>query len=170
MIPPSTAPDDAALGVGWEAFTDFAFIGQMLLILLVTLVLAGLLAYHPATRRSSSGSLDALDAPRTFLVYALVGAIITIIVKTMPSMALVVFGIGGLLRFRTNLGGAHDTGRIILVTVIGLACGLELYVVALLTTAIAYGLFFVLQEGPVTRLIVQCAEPDRLGAAGGEYR
>jgi len=156
-------------GVGWAAFLDLGFIAQMLLILAVTLVLAAAIAYHPATRRRAR-TLDQLGAPKTLIVYALVGAIITIIVKTMPSMALVVFGIGGLLRFRTNVGDAEDTGRVILVTVIGLACGLELYVVAVLTTLISGALLFALERPSAMQVVIECAAPGELFEARSAYR
>ena len=146
-------------GVGWEAFTDLAFIAQMLLILAIAVGLAAVVAYHPTTRAKAS-TIEEIEQPKTFIMYSLVGAIITIIVKAQPNMALVVFGIGGLLRFRTNVGEAKDTGRVILVTVIGLACGLELYVVAALTTVLAWALIFVLERQTVERLVVQGLEKD----------
>ena len=46
----------------------------------------------------------------------------------------------------------------ILVTVIGLACGLELYVVAVLTTALAWVLIYVLERQSVERLVIQGLE------------
>lgn len=141
-------------GVGWQAFGDIAFIAQMLVVLAVAISLAATIAYHPSTRRKAT-TLEDFEQPKTFIIYAMVGAIITIVVKTMPSMALVVFGIGGLLRFRTNAGEAKDTGRVILVTVIGLACGLELYVVAVLTAVLAWLLIFALEQRSVERVVVQ---------------
>ena len=164
-IPPSPPSLE---GVGWAAFGDLAFIADMVLILAVAVALASAIAYHPVTRRKAS-TLAELEQPKTFIMYAMVGAIITIIVKTMPSMALVVFGIGGLLRFRTDVGEAKDTGRVILVTVIGLACGLELYVVAVLTTALAYLLVWLLERQSIERLIVQGVEAERMPEASANY-
>lgn len=151
---PTSAP-----GVGWEAFADVDFIAQMLLILAMAVALAAVIAYHPTTRAKAS-TIEAIEQPKTFMMYSLVGAIITIIVKAQPNMALVVFGIGGLMRFRTNVGQAKDTGRVILVTVIGLACGLELYVVAVLTTALSWLLIFALERQTVERLVIQGLERD----------
>jgi hypothetical protein len=61
-------------------------------------------------------------------------------------MAFVIFGIGGLLRFRTMVGEAKDTGRVILVTVVGLCCGLKIYIVAVPATVIGWLLIYALEQ------------------------
>jgi hypothetical protein len=152
------------LGIGWQAFADLEWIGQMLIVLIVAVLLAAAIAYHPTTRAKAS-TLEQLEQPKTFMMYSMVGALVAIIVKVQPSMALVVFGIGGLMRFRTEVGEAKDTGRVILVTVIGLCCGLELYVVALLATALAWALIFALERRTVGRVLVQGLEKQRMQAA-----
>lgn len=158
---------DAALGepgVGWQALTDLEWIGQMSIVLIVAVLLAAAIAYHP-TARAKASTLEQLEQPKTFIMYAMVGALAAIIVKVQPSMALVVFGIGGLMRFRTEVGEAKDTGRVILVTVIGLCCGLELYVVALLATVLAWLLIFALERRTVGRVVVRGLEQQHMPAA-----
>jgi hypothetical protein len=59
----------------------------------------------------------------------------------------VLFGLGGLLRFKSD-GGAADTMRLILVTLIGLCVGLDLPVVALITSASAWIVIYAF-GGPV---------------------
>jgi hypothetical protein len=157
-----------SMGLGWAAFHDVAFITSMLLVLAVTISLAALIAYHPTTRAKAT-TIEEIEQPKTFIMYALVGAIIAIIVKVQPSMALVVFGIGGLMRFRTNVGEAKDTGRVILVTVIGLSCGLELYVVAVLTAALSWVLIFILERSTVARVIIQGLDKDTMQPASDAY-
>jgi uncharacterized membrane protein YhiD involved in acid resistance len=151
-------------GVGWQAFTDVERLAQMLVVLIVAVVLAAIIAFHPAIRTKAS-TLEQIEQPKTFIMYAMVGALVAIIVKVQPSMALVVFGIGGLMRFRTEVGEAKDTGRVILVTVIGLCCGLELYVVAVLATVLAWLLIFALDRRPVGRMRVQGLDEQRMQAA-----
>jgi hypothetical protein len=155
-------------GIGWEAFTDLEFIGEMLMVLAIATVLAAAIAYHP-TARGRATTVAQLEQPKTFLFYAMIGAILTIIVKTMPNMALVVFGIGGLMRFRTEVGEAKDTGRVILVTVIGLACGLELYVIAVLTTALAWVLIFTLDRSSIECLVIQGLDAAGIARASNDY-
>lgn len=142
------------LAVGWLAFLDLEFIGQMAIVMALAIALAALLAFHPVLRGKAS-TLEEIEQPKTFIMYSMIGALIAIIVKVQPSMALVVFGIGGLMRFRTEVGQAKDTGRVILVTVIGLSCGLQLYVVAVLATLLAWVLIFVLESRSVECLVVQ---------------
>src|SRR5690606_41847588 len=60
--------------------------------------------------------------------------------------AFVIFGIGGLLRSRTLAGDAKDTGRVILVTVLGLCCGLKIFVVAIPATVIGWILIYGLER------------------------
>jgi hypothetical protein len=164
IAPPIEDAPLGEVGVGWQAFTDLEWIVQMLVVLFVAVLLAAAIAYHPITRAKAS-TLEQLEQPKTFMMYAMVGALIAIIVKVQPSMALVVFGIGGLMRFRTEVGEAKDTGRVILVTVIGLCCGLELYVVALLATVLAWVLIFALERRTVGRVVVQGLEKQRMDAA-----
>lgn len=163
-VPIDVPPVVGEPGVGWAALQDVAFIGEMAIVLGLAVALAAVIAYHPTLRRKAT-TLDELEQPKTFMLYSMIGAIIAIIVKVQPSMALVVFGIGGLMRFRTDVGQAKDTGRVILVTVIGLSCGLELYVVALLTCALAWLLIFLLESRSVERLVVQGLEKDNIARA-----
>lgn len=146
------------------AFSDVDFIGEMVVVLALAIFLAALIAYHPALRGRAS-TLEEIEQPKTFIMYSMVGALIAIIVKVQPNMALVVFGIGGLLRFRTEVGQAKDTGRVILVTVIGLCCGLELYVVAVLATVLGWLLIFALDSRKVESLVIQGLEKDAVQPA-----
>jgi hypothetical protein len=155
-------------GVGWAALRDIDFIGEMAMVLGLALVLAAVIAYHP-TLRSRASTLAEIEQPKTFMMYSMIGALIAIVVKVQPSMALVVFGIGGLMRIRTDVGQSKDTGRVILVTVVGLSCGLELYVVALLATALAWLLIFVLESRSVESLLVQGLEKDTMQRSSEAY-
>ena len=168
LIPESNVAGFSEPALGWEAFSDLEFIGEMLVVLLIAIMLAAVIAYHPTTRGKAS-TLEQIEQPKTFIMYSMVGALIAIIVKVQPSMALVVFGIGGLMRFRTNVGEAKDTGRVILVTVIGLSCGLELYVVALLATVLAWVLIFVLESRSVGRVVIQGLEKEVVQPAAQAY-
>jgi len=134
-----------ALQEGWSSFQDLWLLLDIFVVLLLALALGALIAFHPSTRRRIS-SLDQLERPKTLLMYAVVAAVVALIVQVQPAMAFVIFGIGGLLRFRTDLGDAKDTGRVILVTVVGLCCGLKVFVVALPATAIGWILIHFLEK------------------------
>lgn len=121
----------------WRRFGNGWMLLDMLIVLALALALGAILAYHPATRRRMS-SLEHVEEPKTFLMYAMVSAIVALIVQVESTMAFVIFGIGGLMRFRTEVGNAKDTGRVILVTVVGLCCGLKIFIVAIPATAIGW--------------------------------
>ncbi len=130
---------------GWSSFADGWQLLDMVLVLLLALVLGAVIAYHPSTRRRLS-TFELFEQPKTLLMYAVVAAVVALIVEVQPNMAFVIFGIGGLLRFRTMVGDAKDTGRVILVTVVGLCCGLKIFIVALPATIIGWVLIYVLEQ------------------------
>ena len=112
---------------GWTSFADW----QVLLPLAVNVVLAILLVLplvHGLRRLGYGYSVARVDEQESYLLLAVVSAAIAVLVLRHPAMALVVFGMGGLVRFRTPTGSAHGTGRAIFAVVVGLACGLSLYV------------------------------------------
>ncbi|HYJ10681.1 MAG TPA: hypothetical protein VEX18_16780 [Polyangiaceae bacterium] len=149
IVPVDRAPPQKhgmdALLEGWSSFRDGWLLLDMVVVLLLALLLGAVIAYHPATRRRVS-SLEHFEQPKTLLMYAVVAAVVAMIVEVQPAMAFVIFGIGGLLRFRTMVGDAKDTGRVILVTVLGLCCGLKIFVVALPATVIGWILIYVLER------------------------
>ncbi|HVV83543.1 MAG TPA: DUF4956 domain-containing protein [Kofleriaceae bacterium] len=129
----------------WRDFGSAWLLADMLQVLALALVLGAAIAYHPATRRRMS-TLEHVEEPKTILTYAMVAAIVALMVEVQPAMAFVVFGIGGLMRFRTDAGDAKDTGRVILVTVVGLCCGLKIFVVAVPATVMGWGLIWFLER------------------------
>jgi hypothetical protein len=130
---------------GWSNFAHGWLILDMVLVLLFALVLGAVIAYHPTTRRRAT-SLEVFEQPKTVMMYSMVAAMVALIVQVEPAMAFVIFGIGGLLRFRTMVGDAKDTGRVILVTVIGLCCGLKIFLVAVPATVIGWVLVYYLER------------------------
>src|SRR5688572_10813872 len=130
---------------GWSSFAEGWLLLDMVLVLTLALLLGALIAYHPSTRRRIS-TLEHFEQPKTLLMYAVVAAVVALIVEVQPAMAFVIFGIGGLLRFRTMVGEAKDTGRVILVTVVGLCCGLKIFIVAVPATVIGWLLIFALEQ------------------------
>jgi hypothetical protein len=146
--PPAPAPTRKGYEIlleGWSSFANGWLILDMCVVLLLALALGAVIAYHPSTRRRVS-SLEHFEQPKTLLMYAVVAAVVALIVEVQPAMAFVIFGIGGLLRFRTMVGEAKDTGRVILVTVVGLCCGLKIFIVAVPATVIGWLLIFALEQ------------------------
>lgn len=157
-------------GEGFKGFTDVAFLGQALLALALATLLGALLAYHPR-RHHTVDSIEAADAPKVFVLYAVIGAAIGImVVKYGPGVGFVVFGIGGLTRFRTDLPNAPDTGRLILITLVGLSCGLDLPHVAVLTAAFGFAVLMALDARATYHIEVKGLDRTVVRPAADAYR
>ena len=81
---------------------------------------------------------------RATVICALIGCIAAELVQASEhflmgaEIALVLFGIGGLVRFRTIFSDAGQTGVAIVATVLGLACGMSEYSLAALSLVIVF--------------------------------
>ena len=115
-------------------FTNWARWVELLAGVGLAVGLATLLAYHPRAARRRD-LVQAAEERKTLVILGVIGAVVSALVVIDQSMALVVFGIGSLIRFRTVIGNPHMTGRAILVVVIGLACGLSQFVTAIVVAA-----------------------------------
>ena len=154
---------------GWDDFTRPWVVVDMAVVLLISMALGALIAYHPLTR-SKVSSIDEFEQPKTFILYATVGAVVAQLVLVRPTMAFVVFGIGGLMRFRTDVGEAKDTGRVILVAVVGLCCGLKLFVLAFLATGLGWILIYVLESQQAERVQIKGLQGESIPKAADAYR
>lgn len=150
--------DDALLDRSWDSVIEARLLLRVLIDVGVALLLAASIAFHPR-RHGRAVDIDEVQYPKTVLLYAVVGTIVAEIVVVSPAMALVVFGIGGLLRFRTEVGEAHETGHVILATLVGITCGLGRFPLAVVATAVGWLLIWTLERGTLYRLVV--AEVDR---------
>ena len=162
--------EPVSLGEGWRGFTDVAFLIHTSLILAVAAFLGAVVAYHPRHGQTAD-SLEEIEAPKIFIVYAVIGALIGImVVKYGLVVGFVLFGIGGLIRFRTSLRSASLTGRVILVTLIGLSCGLDLPHIAVLATAFSFALIYLIDSRVTYRIDVRALPSGRVAEAAGAYR
>lgn len=154
---------------GWGDLMDGWGTLDTLIVFILAAGLGAIIAYHPRTR-SKASTIEELEQPKTFIMYALVGALTSLIVKMNPNMSLVVFGIGGLMRFRTDVGPAKDTGRVLLTAIVGVAVGLKMIPVAILATAFGWVLLFFLERDTYSRIMVQGVDRTLLGPAADAYR
>ena len=100
---------------------------------LIVISIASAIVYHPVRVKARRRVRD-LELPRMFLLFGLIGMLIGFLVLQYGAViGFVVFGIGGLLRFRSTLRTPTDTVEVILVTLIGLCVGLNLQNMAILT-------------------------------------
>ena len=116
---------------GLRSFTEW----RELVPLLINVPLAALLMapiIYTRRRKKRTYDLSTVEEDKALILYAAVSAAVAVLVLEHPAMALVVFGMGGLIRFRTRVGSGLGTVRAISAVVIGLACGLGMYALALM--------------------------------------
>ena len=91
---------------GWSGFLDVAFLAKAALSLVLASVLGAAIAYHPTIRRTVD-SFEEAEAQKVYVLYGVIGAITGMMVlRYGVAVGFVVFGIGGLIRFRTDLRSA----------------------------------------------------------------
>jgi hypothetical protein len=164
------AQEPGSLGEGWQGFKDLGFLANALLTLTLAAVLGAVIAYHPRHVQTAD-TLEEIDAPKVFITYAVIGALIGImVVKYGLVIGFVLFGIGGLIRFRTVLRSASLTGHVIFVTLIGLSCGLDLPHVAVLATAFGFALIYLLNARITYSISIRALAQERIADSAAAYR
>jgi hypothetical protein len=159
-----------ALGPGWQGFTDFAFLGNTLLTLTLAAILGGVISFHPRNREAMALT-EGVNSPKVYVMYPVIGAIVGILVVNYGmAVGFVLFGIGGLMRFRTVLRSPSLTGRIIFATLIGLSCGLDLPHVAVLATLFGILIIYLLDARVTYRIDIKGLPSERIGEAVMAYR
>jgi len=158
------------LGEGWRGFADIGFLVNAFLTLTLAAILGAIVAYHPKNIQTAD-TLEEIEAPKVFILYTVIGGIIgMMVVKYGLVVGFVLFGIGGLIRFRTVMRSPNLTGQVIFVTLIGLSCGLNLPHVAALSTLFGFLLIYVLDARVTYRIDVRTIPKDRVVEAAAAYR
>jgi hypothetical protein len=104
-------------------------------------------------------------------MYAVIGAVIGVAVREFGTVVgVVVFGIGGLIRFRSATDSTRDTVRLIIVTLVGLTAGLGLLHFAVIITLFTFALIYVFDTSPPYRIRVEGIAKDRTGNCAELYR
>ena len=163
-------PDTQGLqAVGWRGFLDYSYMLESLAALLLSTILGALIAFHPATQRMVD-TVEEVELPKVQILCALIGAIVGVIVLEYGLVVgFVIFGLGGLMRFRTETSSTRDTSRLIIVTLIGLICGLNLPHFAVLATLYAWAVIYY-DARPIFSLKVHEVPKGRLVEAAAAYR
>jgi hypothetical protein len=159
-----------AAALDWSGLTDVQFIATSVGVLLLATLLGAMIGYHPASRRTIDGLHEA-DMPHVFVMYAVIGAVIGVAVREFGTVVgVVVFGIGGLIRFRSATDSTRDTVRLIIVTLVGLTAGLGLLHFAVIITLFTFALIYVFDTRPPYRIRVEGMGKDRAGSCADVYR
>ena len=150
---------------GWSQIYNVGEFQTFAIDALVALALAAAIALHPVRRAARTSTLDFI-MPRLFAFYALIGMVVGFLVDQHGYIiGFVVFGIGALLRFRSNLDDPIDTVEMILVTVLGLCVGLDLPVMAILIGGVSWILIWVAGRRTPIELRLQAESMEVLNAA-----
>lgn len=135
-------------GNSWESiqqsiqqFGDPKFILRLFLSLALAVGCAFAIAWHPR-RASLRDPLADFEERKALILLGVVGAVVAELSGTSSTLAFVIFGIGALLRFRTLLDNPKLTGKAIMVVVVGLACGMGSWTMAVFVTAFSWLLMF----------------------------
>jgi len=154
--------------VGWAGFQDVRFLIDSTGALLLAVLLGAAIGYHPTTPRKQ---LHEADMRKVYVMYAFIGAVIGVTVREFGMViGVVVFGIGGLIRFRTDTDSTVDTGRLIAVTLAGLIAGLGLPHFAVITTAFAFVLIYLFDTNPACRVRIDQLPEGRVLEMADVYR
>jgi len=137
-----------------EQFGHPDFIFRLFLSLILAVGCAWVIAWHPR-RASLMDPLADLEERKALILLGVVGAVIAELTGTSQTLAFVIFGIGALLRFRTVLDNPKLTGKAITVVVVGLACGMGSWAMAVFVTAFAWGLLFWLDSHSSCRVRIR---------------
>ena len=142
-----------------EQFVHPEIMLRLLLNLTLAVACAWLIAWDP--RRSwRLDSPSDFEERKTLILLGMVGAIVAELSGTNQTLAFVIFGIGALLRFRTALDNPKVTVKAMTVVVIGLACGMGSWVMAIFVTAFSWILIFVLDLRVACRIRVRHSQDD----------
>lgn len=129
--------------------------GTYLISLLMAIILATIIAFHPQTFGKNE-DIKEIEAPKTMIFYAMIGSLVGYTVSVYGSeLGFIFFGLGGLMRFRSNMRSSTQTGRLILVTLIGLCCGLRMIYIAVLSTIIGWILIYFLERKTIYQIEIK---------------
>src|SRR6478752_3894104 len=137
-----------------EQFGHPDFIFRLFLSLILAVGCAWVIAWHPR-RASLADPLADLEERKALVLLGVVGAVVAELSGTSQTLAFVIFGIGALLRFRTLLDNPKLTGKAIMVVIVGLACGMGSWAMAVFVTAFSWLLMFWLDSHSSCRVRIR---------------
>jgi hypothetical protein len=137
-----------------QQFGHPEFILRLFLSLSLAVGCAYAIAWHPR-RASLADPLADLEERKALILLGVVGAVVAELSGTSQTLAFVIFGIGALLRFRTVLDNPKLTGKAIMVVVVGLACGMGSWAMAVFVTAFSWLLVYWLDSHSSCRVRIR---------------
>lgn len=157
-------PDNIEItSTGWGQLSNSRELLQFLLDVLETVVFTAALVFHPRAHAHRRDGHD-WQVPRTMFLFGLIGMTVGfLVVHHGYLIGFVIFGIGGLFRFRMETSSLMDSSLLILVTLIGLTVGLDLPVMALIATISGWAVVWVFGAQQTVTVEVKFDEKANLG-------
>src|ERR1700745_1823074 len=137
-----------------EQFAHPSFILRLFLSLTLAVGCAFAIAWHPR-RASLRDPLSDFEERKALILLGVVGAVVAELSGTSQTLAFVIFGIGALLRFRPLLDNPKLTGKAIMVVVVGLACGMGSWAMAVFVTIFSWLLVYWLDSHSSCRVRIR---------------
>lgn len=165
---PQPGPDDwRIITNSFALFRHAPYVADMVLGLLAAVGIG--VALTASGRGTSADPVARAEQRRATVTCALIGCIAAELVQAAEQfylgaeIALVLFGIGGLVRFRTVFDDPRQTGLAIIAAVLGLACGMSEYSLAAIALAVVYLANWWLTRTTVLRIRVRGRKGADLG-------
>jgi len=140
-----------------EQFGHPEFILRLFLSLSLAVGCAYAIAWHPR-RASLADPLADLEERKALILLGVVGAVVAELSGSSQTLAFVIFGIGALLRFRTLLNNPKLTGKAIMIVVVGLACGMGSWAMAVFVTGFSWVLVYWLDSHSSCRVRIRLGD------------
>jgi hypothetical protein len=137
-----------------QQFGHPEFILRLFLSLSLAVGCAYAIAWHPR-RASLADPLADLEERKALILLGVVGAVVAELSGSSQTLAFVIFGIGALLRFRTVLDNPKLTGKAIMVVIVGLACGMGSWAMAVFVTIFSWLLVYWLDSHSSCRVRIR---------------
>lgn len=164
------SPTNSMLDSFVENYMSVNQLGSYVISLFVAIGLAMTIAFHPLTFGKKE-DINEIEAPKTLLFYAMIGSLIGATVADYgPELGFIFFGLGGLMRFRTNTGTSVQTGRLILVALIGLCCGLKMIYIAGVSTLVGWILIYFLERRTLYQFEIKGIKSELFAESIKSYR
>jgi hypothetical protein len=149
-------------GRGWSQLSNLEEMLEFALTLAETVILTAILAFHPVNRTHWDRA-ESVNLQKGMFLFALIGMMTGfLVVHHGYLIGFVIFGIGSLFRFRMEASTIPDTAQLVIVSLIGLAAGLDLPVMALIATAASWVVVYVF--GRTTRLALEVKFEEKGGS------
>jgi len=130
-------------GSGWNQIINLREMLDFTLTVFETTVLTAFLVFHPTSMNQNRAASN-VDMRKGMFLFSFIGMFTGFLVLHHGYLiGFVIFGIGGLFRFRMESSSIADTGKLVIVSLIGLATGLDLPVMALIASVAAWVVIWV---------------------------